>query len=271
MKSYGYRVFFIISIFTSILVFQNCAKNVTPATDFTQGTDETPEYENEEQSSTNPRSFSARVVFSTTLGGSSASYVVAEDVTYGKLTGLGGTNVWGCSSVASSGECDDETNFDDLSANPDWSYSSSDSTWKMQRTLSDIPNGTYSVIFHDRRLNKKAAATITIQKSALILSAVKDGVAVSSISKAATLHGKAVGMGESNTYSCASATSSNECENDSSKWAKMPNADWSFSSVDKTWRFSRTLAEFPVGAYKVFFKDRNNNRLIEARITTTEP
>ncbi|OGR44818.1 MAG: hypothetical protein A2X35_05855 [Elusimicrobia bacterium GWA2_61_42] len=90
-----------------------------------------------------------KVVFSSKRNGVSEKSFLTTQLIYGVVYGLGPNSTYSCACPKLSGACADRGTWTKL-PNPEWSYDSTDKTWRMAAVLNGIPAGSYELAFEDR-------------------------------------------------------------------------------------------------------------------------
>ncbi|MFP5520073.1 MAG: hypothetical protein ACLGGX_09230 [Bdellovibrionia bacterium] len=92
----------------------------------------------------------------------------------------------------------------------------------------------------------------------ILFSDTKDGFAGSIFIKQNTIYGVASGFSQTQTWSCAEPMTSTGCLNpNSSSWIKMPNADWTYDTLTRSWIMARNFSTIASGSYRIGFMDKS--------------
>lgn len=211
------------------------------------------------------------IVFSKTLDGAKNHQLVPNEINFGKLTGFSSQNITACAEHNEIRGCSDLANWQAL-PNRDWYWQEIDKTWRARFSdLSMYPAGEYTMYVKDKTKNTTLTESFTILQSPNIsFSIVFDGPKINQLIKSQTVYGKIVGIGSQNITGCAEHVDIRGCS-DSKNWQSLPNDDWYWQSVDKTWRARFTnLAVYPNGAYIMYVKDGSNNINLQTNFTISE-
>lgn len=118
----------------------------------------------------------------------------------------------------------------------------------------DIPNG--------------GSSSTPLPTPQITFSKTYNGTSVNQFLLSETIYGKVTGLGQNNVMGCAESVQQGGCQ-DPSRWVLLPNNDWSYSTIDKTWRFNRVYNDVGAGSFRLHFRDDSLNRSISAVVTLT--
>jgi hypothetical protein len=194
------------------------------------------------------------LVLSRTLDGPAASTLPAGQTIYGRIAGLGASNVQTCVEAASASTCASLVNWTTLPGGG-WTFDAPTSTWRLSYLPNTVAPGDY--VSHARNTldDTRALVPVTVTGPVIIYSNVLDGPPRTMLSASQPIYGRITGSGP-NTQACTEPQGSGGCAS-LSTWATFPANGWTFDGL--VWRATISASAFPAGIYVSYARNAADN------------
>lgn len=214
----------------------------------------------------------ATLVFSSTPNGSAATTFRLTDTIYGRILNSG-PGASGCAETfgVNDGFCQTPSNYTSM-PNSDWSFDNLTSEWTATFSAGIFKEGTHKLYWKNQGTNKAGFVSIQVlpaDKPLMVAVEYPYNKPETTYFPYEAIYFQVAQAPKVGSQGCAEIVGSQDgyCQTPSN-WTDMPANGWTFSNTLQRWEVLLKPGEYPLGAYRLFWKNKNTNAVSDPIIIT---